>query len=149
MTKMNDAAMSWLLGRGGGPKVDVVVLDAWGKDLYSSQFMRLGADSVDTFVVTSRDGANNPDVINALNKAEVIWLDGGDQSKYIDLWGGTGLQAAVNARVKAGAAFGGMSAGLAVQGGWIYSAYNGSATSSAVPSGKGASSPCPSSWTKP
>lgn len=124
-------AMRWLLGRGGG-KVDVVVLDAWGKDIYSQPFLDWGADSVDTFVITARDGANDPAVVDAINKAEVIWLDGGDQSKYIDLWNGTALQSAVNARVKAGAAFGGMSAGLAVQGGWIYSAYNGSATSSAV-----------------
>lgn len=124
-------AMQWLLGRGGG-KVDVVVLDAWGKDIYSQPFMGWGADSVDTFVITARDGANDPAVVDAVNKAEVIWFDGGDQSKYIDLFNQTALQTAVNARVKAGAAFGGMSAGLAIQGGWIYSAYNGSATSSAV-----------------
>lgn len=128
-------AMRWLLGRGGGTskvKVDVVVLDAWGKDIYSQPFLDWGADSVDTYVITARAGADDPAVVDAINKAEVIWFDGGDQSKYIDLLTNTKAQTAINDRVRAGAAFGGMSAGLAIQGGWIYSAYNGSATSSAV-----------------
>lgn len=125
-------AMRWLMTRGGG-KVDVVVLDAWGKDIYTQPFMDTwGADSVETFVFSSREAASDPTVLAAIDRAEVIWLDGGDQSKYVAYWRGTELAKHVDARVTAGAAFGGMSAGLAIQGGWIYSAENGSATSSAV-----------------
>lgn len=132
------AAMAWLLSRGGlgrdgvEGKVDVVVLDAYGPDIYGAPFMAWGADSVDAFIFSSRDGAYQPEVLDAIARAEVIWLDGGDQSNYIAYWAGTPLQAAIDARVAAGAAFGGMSAGLAVQGGWIYSAENGSATSAKV-----------------
>ena len=125
--------MKWLLDRGGrGGAVDVVVLDAYGPDIYGGPFMGWGADSVDSFVFSSRDGAYQPEVVDAISKAEVIWLDGGDQSNYVAYWAGTPLQAAVNARVAQGAAFGGMSAGLAVQGGWVYSALFGSATSDKV-----------------
>lgn len=126
-------AMRWLLSRGGnGGVVDVVVLDAYGPDIYGAPFMGWGANSVDAFVFSSRTGASDPKVLDAIAKAEVIWLDGGDQSNYVNYWDGTPLQAAVNARVAQGAAFGGMSAGLGVQGGWVYSAMNGSATSSNV-----------------
>ena len=62
----DSTAMRWLLGRGGG-KVDVVVLDAWGKDIYGQPFLDWGADSVDTFVITARDGANDPAVVDAIN----------------------------------------------------------------------------------
>jgi cyanophycinase len=127
------AAMTWLLGRGGnGGVVDVVVLDAYGPDIYGDPFIGWGANSVDAFVFSKREGAYDQKVLDAIGQAEVIWLDGGDQSNYVTLWDGTPLQAAVNARVAQGAAFGGMSAGLAVQGGWVYSAMNGSATSSNV-----------------
>jgi cyanophycinase-like exopeptidase len=127
------AAMTWLLGRGGnGGAVDVVVLDAYGPDIYGDPFIGWGANSVDAFVFSKREGAYDQKVLDAIGQAEVIWLDGGDQSNYVTLWDGTPLQAAVNARVAQGAAFGGMSAGLAVQGGWVYSAMNGSATSSNV-----------------
>lgn len=126
-------AMRWLLGRGGnGGKVDVVVLDAYGADIYGQPFMGWGANSVDAFVFSSRTGAYDAKVLDAIRQAEVIWLDGGDQSNYVTYWDRTPLQEAVNARVAEGAAFGGMSAGLAVQGGWVYSAMNGSATSSNV-----------------
>ncbi len=126
----SDAAMRWLLGRGGNG--DVVVLDAYGDDSYAAYLIGLGADSVETFVFSSLDGANKPEVVAAVQKAEVIWIDGGDQSNYVKYWQGTALQTAVNARVAAGAAFGGTSAGLAVLGGWVYSALYGSATSAAV-----------------
>lgn len=124
-------AMTWLMGRDAG-KADVVVLDAYGPDIYTQPFLSWGADSVETFVFSSRDGATSPAVLDSIAKAEVIWLDGGDQSNYVTYWGGTPLVAAVNARVKQGASFGGMSAGLAVQGGWVYTAMNGSATSTKV-----------------
>lgn len=126
-------AMRWLLSRGGsGGYVDVVVLDAYGPDIYGQPFIDWGAHSVDVFVFSSRSGASDQKVLDAIAQAEVIWLDGGDQSNYVAYWDGTPLQSAINARVAAGAAFGGMSAGLAVQGGWVYSALNGSATSSSV-----------------
>lgn len=126
----SDDAMRWLLDRGAYG--DVVVLDAYGTDTYAAYLMQLGADSVETFVFSSSDGANSPTVVAAVQQAEVIWIDGGDQSNYLKYWDGTALQAAVNARVKGGAAFGGTSAGLAVLGGWVYSALYGSATSAHV-----------------
>ena len=126
----SDQAMSWLLDQGGYG--DVVVLDAYGGDSYGAYLTGLGADSVETFVFSSREGAAASAVVAAVAAAEVIWIDGGDQSKYVSLWDGTALQTAVNTRVAQGAAIGGTSAGMAVLGDLVYSATNGSAQSSRV-----------------
>lgn len=126
----SDQAMNWLLDQGGNG--DVVVLDAYGDDSYGAYLKGLGADSVETFVFSSREGAAAPAVLSAVAAAEVIWIDGGDQSKYVALWDATPLQTAVNARLAQGAAIGGTSAGMAVLGDLVYSATNGSAQSNAV-----------------
>ena len=130
-----DAGMTWLLARGGtrsgGGYGDVVVLRTSGTNGYNSYLQRLGANSVTSIVITSRAGADAPEVLNAINKAEVLFLAGGDQSTYVNLWRGTQLQARVNARIAAGVPIGGTSAGLAVLGQYVYSA-QGVSTTSAV-----------------
>lgn len=129
----SDAAMRWLLVQGGtrgtGQYGDVVVLRASGSDGYNKFLMDLGANSVTSIVIRSVAGANSAYVRNAIGLAEVVFLAGGDQSKYVTLWTGTALQAAVNARVAARYPIGGTSAGLAVIGEHAYSALTTSSTS--------------------
>jgi len=64
--------------------------------------------------------------------AEAIFIAGGDQSTYVNLWTGTSLVSAVNARVAQGYPIGGTSAGLAVLGTYVYAALNASSVSSTV-----------------
>lgn len=131
-----DAGMTWLLQRGGqlsaGRYGDVVVLRTSGTNGYNKYLTALGANSVTSIVITSRDGANAQAVVDAINNAEVIFLAGGDQSTYVNLWSGTRLQSTVNARLATGVPIGGTSAGLAVLGDYIYSAQNASSISSTV-----------------
>jgi cyanophycinase len=131
-----DAGMVWLMGQGGtlspGKYGDVVVLRTSGSNGYNKYLVRLGANSVTSIVITSVAGANSDFVKNAIAKAEVVFLAGGDQSTYVNLWRGTALQTAVNARVAQGYPIGGTSAGLAVMGQYVYAALNASAESAIV-----------------
>ncbi|MFZ0860244.1 MAG: cyanophycinase [Candidatus Sulfotelmatobacter sp.] len=57
-----------------------------------------------------------------IRKAEVIFIAGGDQANYIRGWTGTPVQSAINENIRAGKPIGGTSAGLAVEGEFVYSA---------------------------
>lgn len=128
--------MAWLLARGGqradGGFGDVVVLRTSGTKGYNKYLEKLGANSVTSLVISTREGANSAVVREAIERAEVVFLAGGDQSTYVALWRDTELQRAVNARVAAGYPIGGTSAGLAVLGQYIYAATELSAQSSVV-----------------
>ncbi len=132
----SDAAMQWLLAQGGarsaGKYGDVVVLRTSGSNGYNNYFVNFGANSVTSVVISTVAGANSDYVKNAIAKAEVLFIAGGDQSTYVNLWTGTALQTAVNARVAAGYPIGGTSAGLAVLSPFVYAAFNASSTSTAV-----------------
>ena len=132
----SDAGMKWLLAQGGtrggvaGKYGDVVVLRTSGTNGYNKYLLNFGANSVTSIVITSTTGANSAYVVNAINKAEVIFIAGGDQSTYVGRWTGTALQNTVNQRVSAQIPIGGTSAGLAVLGEFVYSALNVSTVSS-------------------
>ncbi len=132
----SDVGMRWLLAQGGARGTnlygDVVVLRTSGTNGYNKYLMNFGANSVTSIVITSVAGANSAYVSNAIAKAEVVFVAGGDQSTYVNLWAGTALQTAVNARVAAGYPIGGTSAGLAVMGEFVYSALNVSSVSATV-----------------
>ena len=132
----SDAGMVWLMAQGGARGAnqygDVVVLRTTGTDGYNRYLLGLGANSVTSIVITSAAGANSAYVQNAIAKAEAIFIAGGDQSTYVNLWTGTSLVSAVNARVAQGYPIGGTSAGLAVLGTYVYAALNASSVSSTV-----------------
>ena len=131
-----DAGMVWLMNQGGtqspGKYGDVVVLRTSGSNGYNKYLVQLGANSVTSIVISTVAGANSAVVTDAIAKAEVVFIAGGDQSTYVNLWRGTALQTAVNARVAAGYPIGGTSAGLAVLGQYVYAALNASAESAIV-----------------
>jgi len=131
-----DAGMVWLLAQGGARAAnqygDVVVLRTTGSDGYNRYLTGLGANSVTSIVIKSVDGANSAYVQNVIAKAEAIFIAGGDQATYVNLWTGTSLVAAVNTRVAQGYPIGGTSAGLAVLGDYVYAALNASSVSATV-----------------
>lgn len=132
----SDAGMRWLLAQGGTRGTnrygDVVVLRTSGADGYNKYLMGFGANSVTSFVIRSAAGANSPYVRDAIARAEVVFIAGGDQSTYVKRWQGSALQTAVNARVAAGYPIGGTSAGLAVLSEYVYSSLNLSSTSATL-----------------
>lgn len=99
------------LGRGA----DVIVLRTSGTASYNEYLSDLlEANSVETLIVDSREKANSKSVYEKLNKAEFIWIAGGDQSEYLKYWSRTPVQFLINQLYKRGGVIGGTSAGMAI-----------------------------------
>src|SRR5215208_6946937 len=126
-----DAAFQWMCERAGGG--DFVVIRTTGTDAYNPYIQQLcpQMDSVETIIITSVTGANSAYVSNQIQNAEALWIAGGDQSTYVNLWRGTAVQTGVNFLLTSKQApVGGTSAGLAVLSQFIYTGAVGSVTSS-------------------
>lgn len=125
-----DEAFAWFVERAGHGHI--VVLRASGGDGLQHQFYEHlgGITSVQTFVFERREGASDPFLLAAIARADGIFLAGGDQARYIRLWKGTPLNAALDRHVKAGKPMGGTSAGLAILGSVSYGALDGGSINS-------------------
>jgi cyanophycinase len=116
-----DEAFRWLCNKGNGG--DFLVLRARGDDDYNSYVNGLcKANSVATLIIPDREAAQDPAVAEIIRKAEVVFIAGGDQANYIRGWKGTPVESTINEGIRAGKPIGGTSAGLAVEGEFVYSA---------------------------
>ena len=116
-----DEAFQFLCAKGMGG--DFLVLRAAGDDDYNSYINSLcKMNSVATLIVPSRDAANDSMVVDIVRRAEVLFIAGGDQARYINWWQHTALSDQLNDDIAEGKPVGGTSAGLAVLGEFIYSA---------------------------
>ncbi len=90
-----------------------------------------GLDSIETFVFTNpaRQDANQPDIAEAIEQAEVVFFAGGDQCKYARNFKGTAIESAIESVQARGGAIGGTSAGAMIQGEWIFNACSDAVTS--------------------
>src|SRR5437899_3103019 len=110
-----DEAYQWMCQRAGGG--DFVVIRTTGTDAYNPYIQQLcpQMDSVETIIITTTTGANSTYVRDQIHNAEALWIAGGDQSTYVDLWRGTAVQTEVNYLLNGkGAPVGGTSAVRAV-----------------------------------
>jgi len=126
-----DEAYQWMCQRAGGG--DFVVIRTTGTDAYNPYIQQLcpQMDSVETLIITTTTGANSTYVRDQIHNAEALWIAGGDQSTYVNLWRGTAVQSEVNYLLNTKAVpVGGTSAGLAVLSQFIYTGALGSVTSS-------------------
>jgi cyanophycinase-like exopeptidase len=118
-----DEAFRWLCNKGNG--ADFLILRASGDDDYNPYVNGLcKTNSVSTLILPDRASAEDPAVAEIIRKAEVIFIAGGDQSNYVRGWQGTPVEDAINANIAAGKPIGGTSAGLAVQGAFVYGCLN-------------------------
>lgn len=116
-----DDAFRWLCNKGNGG--DFIILRATGDDDYNSYVNGLcKLNSVATLIIPSREAAQDSAVAEIIRKAEVVFIAGGDQANYIRGWKGTPVEDAINANIAAGKPIGGTSAGLAVQGEFVFGA---------------------------
>lgn len=126
-----DAAFQWMCQRAGGG--DFLVIRTTGTDAYNPYIQDLcpQMDSVETIIITSVAGANSTYVSSHIQNAEALWIAGGDQSTYVNLWRGTAVETGVNFLINTKLApVGGTSAGEAVLSQFIYTGERGSVTSS-------------------
>lgn len=104
---------------GGG---DLVVLRASYADEYNAELhAACPHNTVTTLVITTRDGAAPPFVAATIRNAHAIFIAGGDQSNYVRFWTGNPVQTEINSALARGVPLGGVSAGLAVQGEFVFS----------------------------
>lgn len=120
-------AFRWFAEKSGHGHI--VVLRAPDKDATTSDMTGTqeelynqvgGFASIRTFAFTNRRASYDPQLLAAIRNADGIFLAGGDQSRYVNYWRDTPVEDAINAHVAAGKPLGGTSAGLAVQGEWLY-----------------------------
>ncbi|QPF76327.1 cyanophycinase [Roseateles sp. DAIF2] len=122
---------------GSGGRVDIVVVRASGADGYNdyllNQLYPAGTtnpvDSVETLVIKSREGADDPALNAIVARADLLFIAGGDQGDYIRQWKGSRLDTTLSGLLARKVPFGGTSAGLAVLGDIDFSAENGTITS--------------------
>ena len=116
-----DEGFRWLCKKADGG--DFLVLRARGDDAYNPYINGLcKLNSVATLIIPDRDAALDPAVAEIIRHAEVLFIAGGDQSRYVNFWRRTPVQDAINAGLAAGKPIGGTSAGLAVLGEFSYGA---------------------------
>jgi cyanophycinase len=128
-----DQVYQWMGAKANGG--DFLVLGTSGKDAYDPYIYNLPGqtlNSVSTLVMTKSAASSNQFVIDTIKNAEAIFIEGGDQSTYLNQWKGTPVQDAIQVAVNRGVPIGGTSAGNAVLGQFIFSAQNGTADSSTV-----------------
>jgi cyanophycinase len=123
-----DSVFRWFLERSGGG--DIVVLRASGADGYNPYMKALAAvDSVESLVVATPEAARDPFVADRIQKAEALFIAGGDQWNYVRCWNHTPVSEAIQQLIEKGVPVGGTSAGLAVLGEYIYTAEHDTVTS--------------------
>jgi cyanophycinase len=116
-----DEAFHWLCQKANGG--DFLILRARGGDDYNAYVNGLcKLNSVATLIIPDRATARKPEVANIIRHAAALFIAGGDQARYIRYWQGTPVQEAINADIAEGKPIGGTSAGLAVEGEFVYAA---------------------------
>ena len=127
----NDNAMRWFLERANGG--DILILRASGSDGYNDYlYSELGmtVNSVETIVFNDATAAEESYIHSRIEQAEAIWFAGGDQWNYVSFWRNSAIDSLINAAISnRKIVVGGTSAGMAVLGGYYFSAQNGTVTS--------------------
>ncbi|NNE29729.1 MAG: T9SS type A sorting domain-containing protein [Saprospiraceae bacterium] len=130
----NDEAMKWFLQRAKGG--DILVLRASGSNGYNNYlYSELGVsvNSVETIVFENSLASQDPYVQGRISKAEAIWFAGGDQWDYVSYWRGSPVDSLINLGIQnRNIVIGGTSAGMAILGGYYFSAENGTISSTAA-----------------
>ena len=118
-------AFRWFAAKAGHGHI--VMLGAYGGGEDGSSFFNDigGVASVETLVFDRREASFNPRVLSILAHADGIFIEGGDQSKYVRFWKGTPVARLIDQAIRSGKPVGGTSAGLAILGEASYGAMDG------------------------
>jgi beta-aspartyl-peptidase (threonine type) len=126
----NLAAFRWLAAHAGNGHI-VVLSASEETDGHKEFYNRIGGlASVRLFLFRGRRAAYDQKLLDAVRHADGIFFGGGDQANYVRMWRGTPLNRVIDKAVAAGTPIGGTSAGLAVQGAWLYGAMDGDSITS-------------------
>lgn len=122
----SDRPYGWMVQQAGNGKIAVLSTDRTATEWIPEYFESLGALDAYNVIVPDTTTANSDAAVNAILDADGIFIKGGDQGEYLDVWVNTRLSAALEQRFDEGAVLAGTSAGAMIQGEVIYDALNGS-----------------------
>jgi Cyanophycinase and related exopeptidases len=106
--------MRWFAERAGGGRL-LILRASGGSDLQEYFYEEIGGVSAArTLVFTARSAAFDPEVAALIDRADAVFIAGGDQARYIRFWKDTPVQQLLTAHVQSGKPIGGTSAGLAI-----------------------------------
>lgn len=114
------AVLEEFVSRSGGPGASVVVLTGASNDPdkrireYGPAFRSLGVDDLSFFHQEDRAQAASPRLLEAVARADSVFLSGGNQLKLVTAIAGTPLETLLRKRFHAGMHLGGTSAGASV-----------------------------------
>jgi len=109
----------WMVNKSDGG--DFVVIRTDDSNGYNDDTFIEGANSILTLVINDRSSANSTFVRDKIRGAEALFIAGGDQTAYYDLWNGTEVEFAIEYLAnQKGVPIGGTSAGLAILGEFAY-----------------------------
>ena len=115
-----------LIARAGGADKLILLLaqtseDAAAKSKGSVEWLKQnGAKNVAAPLVTKPgDTAGMTEVLTLLQKASGVWIPGGNQNRFMELFAKTPIPAAIRAVYQRGGAVGGTSAGASLMGEWM------------------------------
>lgn len=153
-----DEAYRWMIKKAGITTTSggrFVVIRTTGTDAYNPYFYysnasnstsaapvdgyvggaSLGLTSAETLIITTRAAANDLKVAKIIETANALWIAGGDQSTYVNLWGAdsygnkTEVGKAIETLISKNVPVGGTSAGANVLGHFVFTAAAGTVTS--------------------
>ncbi len=119
-----EEVFGWMVEKGAKGGVVIIGAVPIENDERPALFTRLGASSVTSLVVT-QENADSPDVEETIRNASIVFIRGGDQSRYVNWWTGTKTQKAIKSVYEKGGVIAGTSAGCAVLGEITYDARHG------------------------
>ncbi len=123
----SDDPYRWFVQQADSGKIINIDVDAVS-DWYPTYFKSFGAAATsEAFRIPNRTVADDSATYYKLISARGIFIEGGDQWKYVDTWKGTLVQDAIHYVFQHGGAIGGTSAGLAVLGQVVFDAKFGTA----------------------
>lgn len=109
----SDEPYRWLVQRAANKKI-LILHYADASTFLPAYFQSLGATTATNLVINSRTLANDSSAYRNLLQADGIFLRGGDQWRYVDLWQGTLAEKALREIYQRGGVIGGTSAGAMV-----------------------------------
>ena len=133
--KNESTAFKYLLQETNGGDLVVLSTKDYINHRYTHYLWKLAEEnniplnSVTTISTKNFDAANLPFVTKMLQKADGIFLTGGDQFRYQNYWKNSELLKNLNQLIQAGIPLAGSSAGLAIMGEFYFSAENGTIVS--------------------
>ena len=114
-------AWEWFLKQAGYG--DIVFVCASCNNIYNQYVLNIhDVDSVQTLKLTEPVATTDPFVIQSIEGADGLFFEGGDQSDYVRVWKDTPVEDAVNDVIARGGVVGGISAGLAILGQFLFAA---------------------------